>query len=197
MTRLPLDLRVMFDSVQNLHFLFVIFWGSRPYNLCHDSVHQMDPNYYSRPDDLFFSAHAVCFIKGFELYSMVPSICPLETLHNSLSLKQVDDFLSSIAMFHDQVLDISASSPGTEDANVHQLPLNVFNLLNTIVLYMKLLLFIYVTSSCTNKESSFEHIYSSKGFALSIHPVSWQENTKILTGEECFRYVHMWKNNWI
>ncbi|NXK24594.1 VIP2 kinase, partial [Arenaria interpres] len=25
---------------------------------------------------------------GFELYSMVPSICPLETLHNSLSLKQ-------------------------------------------------------------------------------------------------------------
>ncbi|XP_034956101.1 inositol hexakisphosphate and diphosphoinositol-pentakisphosphate kinase 2 isoform X5 [Zootoca vivipara] len=34
---------------------------------------------------------------GFELYSMVPSICPLETLHNSLSLKQVDDFLASIA----------------------------------------------------------------------------------------------------
>ncbi|XP_074216518.1 inositol hexakisphosphate and diphosphoinositol-pentakisphosphate kinase 2 isoform X5 [Camelus bactrianus] len=34
---------------------------------------------------------------GFELYSMVPSICPLETLHNALSLKQVDDFLASIA----------------------------------------------------------------------------------------------------
>ncbi|XP_053888145.1 inositol hexakisphosphate and diphosphoinositol-pentakisphosphate kinase 2 isoform X3 [Malaclemys terrapin pileata] len=34
---------------------------------------------------------------GFELYSMVPSICPLETLHNSLSLKQVDEFLASIA----------------------------------------------------------------------------------------------------
>ncbi|XP_038661092.1 inositol hexakisphosphate and diphosphoinositol-pentakisphosphate kinase 2 isoform X1 [Scyliorhinus canicula] len=33
---------------------------------------------------------------GFELYSMVPSICPLETLHNSLSLKQVDEFLTSI-----------------------------------------------------------------------------------------------------
>ncbi|KAG8130871.1 putative Inositol hexakisphosphate and diphosphoinositol-pentakisphosphate kinase 2-like protein [Naja naja] len=33
---------------------------------------------------------------GFELYSMVPSICPLETLHNSLSLKQVDEFLASI-----------------------------------------------------------------------------------------------------
>lgn len=37
------------------------------------------------------------FFSGFELYSMVPSICPLETLHNSLSLKQVDDFLASIA----------------------------------------------------------------------------------------------------
>ncbi|XP_039769202.1 inositol hexakisphosphate and diphosphoinositol-pentakisphosphate kinase 2 isoform X4 [Ornithorhynchus anatinus] len=35
---------------------------------------------------------------GFELYSMVPSICPLETLHNALSLKQVDDFLASVAM---------------------------------------------------------------------------------------------------
>ncbi|XP_059549955.1 inositol hexakisphosphate and diphosphoinositol-pentakisphosphate kinase 2 isoform X2 [Myotis daubentonii] len=34
---------------------------------------------------------------GFELYSMVPSICPLETLHNALSLKQVDEFLASVA----------------------------------------------------------------------------------------------------
>nr|XP_020478325.1 inositol hexakisphosphate and diphosphoinositol-pentakisphosphate kinase 2-like isoform X4 [Monopterus albus]XP_020478331.1 inositol hexakisphosphate and diphosphoinositol-pentakisphosphate kinase 2-like isoform X4 [Monopterus albus] len=31
---------------------------------------------------------------GFEGCSMVPSICPLETLHNSLSLKQVDEFLN-------------------------------------------------------------------------------------------------------
>lgn len=39
-----------------------------------------------------------CFFpSGFELYSMVPSICPLETLHNALSLKQVDEFLASIA----------------------------------------------------------------------------------------------------
>uniref|UniRef100_A0A8B9IMJ9 Inositol hexakisphosphate and diphosphoinositol-pentakisphosphate kinase n=1 Tax=Anser cygnoides TaxID=8845 RepID=A0A8B9IMJ9_ANSCY len=37
------------------------------------------------------------FSLGFELYSMVPSICPLETLHNSLSLKQVDEFLASVA----------------------------------------------------------------------------------------------------
>uniref|UniRef100_A0A4W3JYD4 Inositol hexakisphosphate and diphosphoinositol-pentakisphosphate kinase n=1 Tax=Callorhinchus milii TaxID=7868 RepID=A0A4W3JYD4_CALMI len=37
------------------------------------------------------------FSTGFELYSMVPSICPLETLHNSLSLKQVDEFLAAIS----------------------------------------------------------------------------------------------------
>ncbi|XP_008574669.1 PREDICTED: inositol hexakisphosphate and diphosphoinositol-pentakisphosphate kinase 2 isoform X2 [Galeopterus variegatus] len=41
---------------------------------------------------------------GFELYSMVPSICPLETLHNALSLKQVDDFLASIASPSSEVL---------------------------------------------------------------------------------------------
>ncbi|KAJ8396739.1 hypothetical protein AAFF_G00015770 [Aldrovandia affinis] len=33
---------------------------------------------------------------GFEGYSLVPSIYPLETLHNSLSLKQVDEFLSAV-----------------------------------------------------------------------------------------------------
>nr|XP_020478317.1 inositol hexakisphosphate and diphosphoinositol-pentakisphosphate kinase 2-like isoform X3 [Monopterus albus] len=33
---------------------------------------------------------------GFEGCSMVPSICPLETLHNSLSLKQVDEFLNRV-----------------------------------------------------------------------------------------------------
>lgn len=33
---------------------------------------------------------------GFEGCSMVPSIYPLETLHNSLSLKQVDEFLNKV-----------------------------------------------------------------------------------------------------
>ncbi|KAM4875090.1 inositol hexakisphosphate and diphosphoinositol-pentakisphosphate kinase 2 isoform 8-T9 [Thomomys bottae] len=42
---------------------------------------------------------------GFELYSMVPSICPLETLHNALSLKQVDDFLAFIASPSNEALD--------------------------------------------------------------------------------------------
>ncbi|KAM3874341.1 inositol hexakisphosphate and diphosphoinositol-pentakisphosphate kinase 2 [Diretmus argenteus] len=58
---------------------------------------------------------------GFELYSMVPSICPLETLHNSLSLKQVDDFLASIAKSHDSILNISASP-----AAVKKAPLNTY-----------------------------------------------------------------------
>ncbi|XP_036451505.1 inositol hexakisphosphate and diphosphoinositol-pentakisphosphate kinase 2 isoform X6 [Colossoma macropomum] len=60
---------------------------------------------------------------GFELYSMVPSICPLETLHNSLSLKQVDDFLASIAKSHDSLLDISACSPAVQGRKV---PLNTY-----------------------------------------------------------------------
>uniref|UniRef100_A0A8C2W8R3 Inositol hexakisphosphate and diphosphoinositol-pentakisphosphate kinase n=1 Tax=Cyclopterus lumpus TaxID=8103 RepID=A0A8C2W8R3_CYCLU len=37
-----------------------------------------------------------CHRLGFEGCSMVPSIYPLETLHNSLSLKQVDEFLSKV-----------------------------------------------------------------------------------------------------
>ncbi|XP_073770502.1 inositol hexakisphosphate and diphosphoinositol-pentakisphosphate kinase 2 isoform X18 [Danio rerio] len=60
---------------------------------------------------------------GFELYSMVPSICPLETLHNSLSLKQVDDFLSAIAISHDSILDISTSSPAVPTKKA---PLNTY-----------------------------------------------------------------------
>ncbi|XP_068103558.1 inositol hexakisphosphate and diphosphoinositol-pentakisphosphate kinase 2 isoform X1 [Hyperolius riggenbachi] len=51
-------------------------------------------------------------IDGFELYSMVPSICPLETLHNSLSLKQVDEFLSAIATPSSEcLLDTPTASP--------------------------------------------------------------------------------------
>ncbi|XP_063066200.1 inositol hexakisphosphate and diphosphoinositol-pentakisphosphate kinase 2 isoform X3 [Engraulis encrasicolus] len=63
------------------------------------------------------------FLDGFELYSMVPSICPLETLHNSLSLKQVDDFLASIAQSQDSFLDLSASSPAVPGKKA---PLNTY-----------------------------------------------------------------------
>uniref|UniRef100_A0A3P9A9T6 Inositol hexakisphosphate and diphosphoinositol-pentakisphosphate kinase n=1 Tax=Esox lucius TaxID=8010 RepID=A0A3P9A9T6_ESOLU len=57
------------------------------------------------------------FLDGFELYSMVPSICPLETLHNSLSLKQIDDFLASIAASHESFSDLSSSSPALNPLN--------------------------------------------------------------------------------
>uniref|UniRef100_A0A4W5RBQ1 Inositol hexakisphosphate and diphosphoinositol-pentakisphosphate kinase n=1 Tax=Hucho hucho TaxID=62062 RepID=A0A4W5RBQ1_9TELE len=67
------------------------------------------------------SSGGVSTLLGFELYSMVPSICPLETLHNSLSLKQIDDFLASIAASHESLLDISASSPA-----VKKTPLNTY-----------------------------------------------------------------------
>uniref|UniRef100_A0A8C4RZS8 Inositol hexakisphosphate and diphosphoinositol-pentakisphosphate kinase n=1 Tax=Erpetoichthys calabaricus TaxID=27687 RepID=A0A8C4RZS8_ERPCA len=51
---------------------------------------------------------------GFELYSMVPSICPLETLHNSLSLKQVDEFLASVAASSNETfLETPTSSPAS------------------------------------------------------------------------------------
>ncbi|XP_069748507.1 inositol hexakisphosphate and diphosphoinositol-pentakisphosphate kinase 2 isoform X4 [Narcine bancroftii] len=55
---------------------------------------------------------------GFELYSMVPSICPLETLHNSLSLKQVDEFLTSIPRSHE-----SCEFPTTSSACTNFLPM--------------------------------------------------------------------------
>uniref|UniRef100_A0A8C1MCK0 Inositol hexakisphosphate and diphosphoinositol-pentakisphosphate kinase n=1 Tax=Cyprinus carpio TaxID=7962 RepID=A0A8C1MCK0_CYPCA len=61
------------------------------YTVCYHKI-----MFYSLDSDIL-----VYFIEGFELYSMVPSICPLETLHNSLSLRQVDDFLASIAISHD------------------------------------------------------------------------------------------------
>ncbi|MGH0192340.1 UNVERIFIED_CONTAM: hypothetical protein FKN15_008983 [Acipenser sinensis] len=45
---------------------------------------------------------------------MVPSICPLETLHNSLSLKQVDEFLSSVAVSSSETfLETPAPSPAS------------------------------------------------------------------------------------
>lgn len=44
---------------------------------------------------VFFSC-GIPSAAGFEGCSMVPSIYPLETLHNSLSLKQVDDFLNRV-----------------------------------------------------------------------------------------------------
>ncbi|XP_052422688.1 inositol hexakisphosphate and diphosphoinositol-pentakisphosphate kinase 2 isoform X7 [Carassius gibelio] len=82
------------------------------------AVKRFSISFARHPTNVFSS-----MFSGFELYSMVPSICPLETLHNSLSLKQVDDFLASIAISHDPVLDISASSPAVPTKKA---PLNTY-----------------------------------------------------------------------
>ncbi|XP_062927074.1 inositol hexakisphosphate and diphosphoinositol-pentakisphosphate kinase 1 isoform X2 [Mobula hypostoma] len=62
-------------------------------------------SYFSLKDEMLsmpaVKRFSVSFAKhptnGFEGCSMVPSIYPLETLHNSLSLKQVNEFLTSIS----------------------------------------------------------------------------------------------------
>ncbi|XP_016377534.1 inositol hexakisphosphate and diphosphoinositol-pentakisphosphate kinase 2 [Sinocyclocheilus rhinocerous] len=82
------------------------------------AVKRFSISFARHPTNVFSS-----MFSGFELYSMVPSICPLETLHNSLSLKQVDDFLASIAISHDPVLEISASSPAVPTKKA---PLNTY-----------------------------------------------------------------------
>ncbi|KAM9861017.1 inositol hexakisphosphate and diphosphoinositol-pentakisphosphate kinase 2 isoform 1-T1 [Aulostomus maculatus] len=51
---------------------------------------------YARAHRKKFSAGSLSYKDGFEGCSMVPSIYPLETLHNSLSLKQVNEFLTGV-----------------------------------------------------------------------------------------------------
>uniref|UniRef100_A0A4W4HA60 Inositol hexakisphosphate and diphosphoinositol-pentakisphosphate kinase n=1 Tax=Electrophorus electricus TaxID=8005 RepID=A0A4W4HA60_ELEEL len=51
---------------------------------------------------------------GFEGCSMVPSIYPLETLHNSLSLKQVDEFLSKVCESRNETLTKTMKCRGLE-----------------------------------------------------------------------------------
>ncbi|XP_041607122.1 inositol hexakisphosphate and diphosphoinositol-pentakisphosphate kinase 2 isoform X12 [Vulpes lagopus] len=67
---------------------------------------------------------------GFELYSMVPSICPLETLHNALSLKQVDEFLASIASPSSEVPrkspEISSTASRTSPVMRRKISLNTY-----------------------------------------------------------------------
>ncbi|KAG5274105.1 hypothetical protein AALO_G00159240 [Alosa alosa] len=81
-------------------------------------------------------------LSGFEGCSLVPSIYPLETLHNSLSLKQVDEFLTAVcedvgdthsktlkalsALFESQSMDVysqsATTSPAPPDAPRSPLP---------------------------------------------------------------------------
>ncbi|XP_078252538.1 inositol hexakisphosphate and diphosphoinositol-pentakisphosphate kinase 2 isoform X5 [Rhinoraja longicauda] len=62
---------------------------------------------------------------GFELYSMVPSICPLETLHNSLSLKQMDEFLTSIPE-RERSSEIPTTSSASGNMTLGRKVLNTF-----------------------------------------------------------------------
>nr|XP_020145740.1 inositol hexakisphosphate and diphosphoinositol-pentakisphosphate kinase 2 isoform X7 [Microcebus murinus] len=63
---------------------------------------------------------------GFELYSMVPSICPLETLHNALSLKQVDEFLASIASPSSDFLQKTPEALRSSPASRRKVSLNTY-----------------------------------------------------------------------
>ncbi|XP_052556937.1 inositol hexakisphosphate and diphosphoinositol-pentakisphosphate kinase 2 isoform X10 [Tympanuchus pallidicinctus] len=63
---------------------------------------------------------------GFELYSMVPSICPLETLHNSLSLKQVDEFLASVAAPSKENLQETSSPTYMSPLSGRKISLNTY-----------------------------------------------------------------------
>uniref|UniRef100_A0A4W5RTZ5 Inositol hexakisphosphate and diphosphoinositol-pentakisphosphate kinase n=1 Tax=Hucho hucho TaxID=62062 RepID=A0A4W5RTZ5_9TELE len=51
---------------------------------------------YARTHRKKISSGSLSYKDGFEGCSMVPSIYPLETLHNSLSLKQVDEFITAV-----------------------------------------------------------------------------------------------------
>ncbi|XP_052416863.1 inositol hexakisphosphate and diphosphoinositol-pentakisphosphate kinase 2-like isoform X7 [Carassius gibelio] len=51
---------------------------------------------YARTHRKKFPSGSLTYKDGFEGCSMVPSIYPLETLHNSLSLKQVNEFLTTV-----------------------------------------------------------------------------------------------------
>lgn len=57
---------------------------------------------------------------------MVPSICPLETLHNSLSLKQVDEFLASVAAPSRENLQETASSTYMIPLSGRKISLNTY-----------------------------------------------------------------------
>ncbi|XP_032379533.1 inositol hexakisphosphate and diphosphoinositol-pentakisphosphate kinase 2 isoform X3 [Etheostoma spectabile] len=65
--------------------------GAIAHHLCHCPYHlPLLKSWLMSGQELPESLH------GFEGCSMVPSIYPLETLHNSLSLKQVDEFLNTV-----------------------------------------------------------------------------------------------------
>ncbi|XP_029355040.1 inositol hexakisphosphate and diphosphoinositol-pentakisphosphate kinase 2 isoform X11 [Echeneis naucrates] len=71
----------------------------RLFSFCSRQSPEMKQSGLGTQDDTSTTAVAPplwCTATGFEGCSMVPSIYPLETLHNSLSLKQVNEFLTGV-----------------------------------------------------------------------------------------------------
>nr|XP_028706653.1 inositol hexakisphosphate and diphosphoinositol-pentakisphosphate kinase 1 isoform X6 [Macaca mulatta] len=89
---------------------------------------KLPPASLKHRDELLFvpavKRFSVSFAKhptnGFEGCSMVPTIYPLETLHNALSLRQVSEFLSRVCQRHtDAQAQASAETPKTLFDSMH------------------------------------------------------------------------------
>ncbi|XP_017545693.1 inositol hexakisphosphate and diphosphoinositol-pentakisphosphate kinase 1 isoform X1 [Pygocentrus nattereri] len=76
-------------------------WSKRDELLSMPAVKRFSVSYARHPSN------------GFEGCSMVPSIYPLETLHNSLSLKQVDEFLNKVCESRSETLTKTLKSMST------------------------------------------------------------------------------------
>ncbi|KAM3940664.1 inositol hexakisphosphate and diphosphoinositol-pentakisphosphate kinase 2 isoform 1-T1 [Leptodactylus fuscus] len=122
-------------------------------------------------------------IDGFELYSMVPSICPLETLHNSLSLKQVDEFLAAIAApSSESLLDTQTASPCTPGYHSHvgrKISLNTYT--PTKILPTPLLL---GTDGAISDPVTTHGSGASGGIPTACEPLSEGHKTQELVKEE-------------
>ncbi|XP_062856764.1 inositol hexakisphosphate and diphosphoinositol-pentakisphosphate kinase 2 isoform X4 [Trichomycterus rosablanca] len=73
-------------------------------NSLRGAAHRLFPSCSRQPSEIKSTG------LGFEGCSMVPSIHPLETLHNSLSLKQVDEFLNKVCESRSETLAKSLKS---------------------------------------------------------------------------------------
>ncbi|XP_040018353.2 inositol hexakisphosphate and diphosphoinositol-pentakisphosphate kinase 2 isoform X10 [Gasterosteus aculeatus] len=91
----------------------------RLFSLCSRQSPEMKQSGLGTQDDASTIAVAPpvwCTAKGFEGCSMVPSIYPLETLHNSLSLKQVNEFLTGVCESAGDPHARTTRGEGPEDA---------------------------------------------------------------------------------
>uniref|UniRef100_A0A668SS34 Inositol hexakisphosphate and diphosphoinositol-pentakisphosphate kinase n=1 Tax=Oreochromis aureus TaxID=47969 RepID=A0A668SS34_OREAU len=87
------------DYVRTHHLTFLI--SSELFSM--PAVKRFSVSYARHPTNVYDRLYCILCPAGFEGCSMVPSIYPLETLHNSLSLKQVDEFLNSVCESNSEV----------------------------------------------------------------------------------------------